>query len=174
VINGHGCAGRPHPEGGRGIDRTTRMPRRHASGRAKSQSPTPLWSRPSAAPRIWRVSRSTMLGIHGGGLGHGPARADERVDDEVTEAYRGPGTVGNMGGGFEEREPAAAHFVAEPTVPGPEDLHGAGDRDVPDRLEAPFLPPRCDDTARRAARRLAGLDDDRRRPLSRTVSDMTR
>jgi hypothetical protein len=40
-------------------------PRRQASGRTKSQSPTPFWSRPSAIARDWPVSRSTMVVVHG-------------------------------------------------------------------------------------------------------------
>jgi hypothetical protein len=44
---------------------TTCTPSRHARGRAKSQSPTPLWSRPSTMPRTWPVSRSTIVVIHG-------------------------------------------------------------------------------------------------------------
>lgn len=61
----------PHPqrfsERCRRVDRDDlppRPPRRQASGQAKSQSPAPLWSRPSTTPRTWPVSGSTMVVIH--------------------------------------------------------------------------------------------------------------
>jgi hypothetical protein len=47
-----------------------------------------------------------------------------------------------------------------PAVLGPEDFHSAGDRDVPDPLEAAFLPPCRDDTATRAAGWLVRLNND--------------
>ncbi len=65
-------------------------------------------------------------------------------------------------------------FIAVPAVLGPESLDGAGDRDVPDPLEAPFLAPRRRYTAGRAPGRLVGFDTTSRRPSSSRLTDMTR
>ncbi|MCY1237542.1 hypothetical protein D9M72_502440 [compost metagenome] len=64
------------------------------------------------------------------------------------------------GGGFEECEPRAGRFFAAPAVLGPEDFHGASDRDVLDPLDAAFLPPRRHDTAGRPSLWLVGFDND--------------
>ncbi|KIS26188.1 hypothetical protein TV39_16160 [Arthrobacter sp. SPG23] len=58
---------------------------------------------------------------------------------------------------------------------GPGDLAGAGtDKDVPDPLEAPFLPPRRDATAEGTFRWLVCFDYDLPRPSASTVAEMTR
>ena len=87
-----------------------------------------------------------------GGFGHGPAGTDDRVNDVVPEPAGGAGAARHLSGGFKEREPGTLGFHAVPAVLGPEDLNGAGDRNVADPVEAPFLPPRRHHTAGRAAR----------------------
>lgn len=61
---------------------TTSTPSRHASGRAKSQSPTPVLSRPSTMPSTRPVSRSTIVVIHGSTRTHGDPSASryQRTD----------------------------------------------------------------------------------------------
>ena len=88
------------------------------------------------------------------------ARPDDGVNDVVPEPAGGADTAPDLGGGFEERELRAGQLLVVPAVLGPQDLHGAGDQDVADPLESTFLPPRRDDTAARAARRLVSFDND--------------
>ncbi|MDQ0000115.1 hypothetical protein J2W15_003628 [Pseudarthrobacter sulfonivorans] len=81
------------------------------------------------------------------------------------EPAGGPGTARDLSRGFKERKPWAGPFLAVPAVFGPENFHGAGDRDVPDPLDMSFLPPGRYDTAGRAARWLVGFDNDPAAPV---------
>lgn len=69
VIDRDSGARKPHPqrfaEGRGGVDRDDLHSQAPLRGRANSQSPTPLWSRPSTTPTTWPVSRSTRVVIQG-------------------------------------------------------------------------------------------------------------
>lgn len=104
-------------------------------------------------------------GERSGCFGDGPAGIYDRVNNLVSEPGRGAGTARDLGGGFIEREPRAGRFLTVLAVLGPADLHGSGDGDVLDPLEAAFLSPRRHNTAARAARWLVGLDDDLAAPI---------
>lgn len=104
-----------------------------------------------------RPPRDPERGRH---LRDGMAGPDDRVNDLVPVPAGGPRPAGDLGGGFKEREPRTGRRLAVPAVLGPEDLHGPGNRDIPDPLETLLLPPRCHDTAGGAARGLVGFDND--------------
>ncbi len=178
-------------------------PQAPGQGRAKSQSPTPLWSLPSTTPRTCPVSRSTMVVIHGSCRIHkldpgsrknrtdrkrcssmpsirglssstsGRVRRQASVTAARTVHHETPNAAAVSDTARPERITAATTWSRSRPVDRARrgtwtvdsNLHGAGDRNVPDPLEAPFLPLRRDNTAAGTARWLVNFDDDLAAPI---------
>lgn len=75
--------------------------------------------------------------VRDGCLRGGAAGINDRGDKHVPQPAGGAGPPRDLEGGFEERPAGTFGFIAEISVLGPDDLHRAGDGNVPDALPAP-------------------------------------